>query len=126
MIDGTEQNRIDTGPRGLFILGNEAAVSQIQEGRETRVCFLRASHAGYRSLGVTHTRTIRVVDDERAFVVEDELEGDGVHDFEFNLQLAPNRSAEVAAAENAVLCRILPHRQLHLTASPAIDLHLSL
>src|SRR5260370_38677444 len=117
MIAGTEQNRIGTGPRGLFILGNEAAVSQIQEGREARGCFLRASHTGYRSLGVTHTRTIRVVDDERAFVVEDELEGDGVHDFEFNLQLAPNRSAEVAAAENWVLCRILGDRQVQLTVS---------
>src|SRR6266849_5161653 len=63
MIDGTEQNRIDCSPRGLFILGNEAAVSQIQEGREARGCFLRASHTGDRSLGVTHTRTIRVVDD---------------------------------------------------------------
>src|SRR6266436_5936543 len=54
VIGGTEQNRIDTGPRGLFILGNEAAVSQIQEGREARGCFLRASHTGYRSLGVRH------------------------------------------------------------------------
>src|SRR6266436_2967371 len=117
VIGGTEQNRIDTGPRGLFILGNEAAVSQIQEGREARGCFLRASHTGYRSLGVTHTRTIRVVDDERAFVIEDELEGDGIHDFEFNLQLAPNRSAEVAVAENGVLCRILGDRQVQLTVS---------
>ena len=115
MIDGTEQNRIDTDPRGLFILGNEAAVSQIQEGREARGCFLRASHTGYRSLGVTHTRTIRVVDDERAFVIEDELEGDGVHDFELNLQLAPDRTAEIAAAENEIVCRILGDRQVQLT-----------
>ncbi len=117
LIDGTEQNRIDSGPLGVFILGNEAAVSPIQEGREAHGCFLRASHTGYRSLGVTHTRTIRVVDDRRAFVIEDELEGDGVHDFELNFQLAPNRSAEVAAAENGILCRILGDGQIQLAVA---------
>src|SRR3989475_1408959 len=117
LIDGTEQNRINTGPPGLFILGKDAAVSPIQEGREAQGCFLRASHTGYRSLGVTHTRTIRVVDDRRAFVIEDELEGDGVHDFELNFQLAPNRSAEVAAAENGILCRILGAGQIQLAVA---------
>src|SRR2546422_1274119 len=117
LIDGTEQNRIDPGPLGLFILGDEAAVSQIQQGRGARGCFLRASHSGYCSLGVTHARTIHVVDGERTFVIEDQLEGDGVHDFEFNLQLAPNRSAEVAAAENGIVCRILGDRQVQLTVN---------
>ena len=115
LIDGAEQNHIDTGPLGLFTLGNEAAVSQIQEGREARGHFLRASHTGYRSLGVTHTRTIRVLDGERAFVIEDGLEGDGVHDFELNLQLAPNQTAELAPAENGILCRVLGDRQVQFT-----------
>jgi hypothetical protein len=120
LIDGTEQNRIDTGPLGLFILGNEAAVSPIQEGREAQRYFLRASHSGYRSLGVTHTRTVRAVHGERAFVIEDELEGDGVHDFELNLQLALNRNAQLAAAENGILCRILGDPQVQLAiAGPA-------
>jgi hypothetical protein len=114
LIDGAEQNPIDTGPRGLFILGNKAAVSQIQKGREARGHFLRASHTGYCSLGVTHTRTIRVLDGEPAFVIEDELDGDGVHDFELNLQLTPNRSAEVAPAESGILCRIRGDRQVQL------------
>jgi hypothetical protein len=117
LIDGTEQNRINPGPLGLFILGDEASVSQIQQGRGARGCFLRASHSGYCSLGVVHTRTIRVVDGERTFIIEDQLEGDGVHDFEFNLQLAPNRSAEVAAAENGIVCRILGDRQVQLTVN---------
>src|SRR3989441_8268327 len=117
LIDGAEQNRIDPGPLGLFILGDEAAVSQIQQGRGARGCFLRASHSGYCSLGVTHARTIHVVDGERTFVIEDELVGDGVHDFEFNLQLAPNRSAEVTAAENGIVCRILGDRQVQLTVN---------
>jgi hypothetical protein len=120
MIDGTEQNRIDAGPQGLFILGNEAAVSSIEAGREAQGWFLRASHSGYRSLGVTHTRTVRAVHGERAFVIEDELRGDGVHDFELNLQLALNRNAELAAAENGILCRILGDPQVQLAiAGPA-------
>ena len=115
LIDGVEQNRIFPGPIGLFALGDEAAVSQIQEGREARGGFLRASHAGYSSLGVLHTRTIRVVDGESAFAIEDQLDGHLVHDFELNLQLAPNLSAEVHAAKDGILCRILGDRQVQLT-----------
>src|SRR6267378_673738 len=117
LIDGAEQNRIDAGPLGVFILGNEAAVSPIQQGRGALGCFLRASHTGYCSLGVMHTRTIRAFDSERTFVIEDELEGDGVHDFEFNIHLAPNRSAEVVVAENRIMCRILGDRQVQLTVT---------
>src|SRR5229473_7801871 len=98
LIDGAEQNHIDAGPSGLFILGNEAAVSSIEHGKEAQGYFLRASHTGYCSLGVKHTRTVHAIQNERSFVIEDELEGDGVHDFEFNLQLAPNRNAQLASA----------------------------
>lgn len=107
MLDGTEQNRIFAGPRGLFILGNEAAVTPIQEGKDERSVFLRASHAGYRSLGVMHTRTVRIAEGESAFVIEDELDGQGVHDFELNFQFAPNRNAEVTQVENGISCRVL-------------------
>jgi hypothetical protein len=123
LIDCTEQNHIFPGPIGLFALGDEAAVSQIQEGREARGGFLRASHTGYSSLGVAHTRTIRVVDGERAFVIEDQLDGHGVHDFEFNLQLAPNLSAEVHAAKDGIFCRILGNRQVQLTVDGPAGLH---
>jgi hypothetical protein len=122
LIDRKEQNHIAAGPRGLFILGNEAAVSSMQAGREGQGYFLRASHTGYRSLGVTHTRTVRAISNERSFVIEDELEGDGVHDFEFNLQLASNRNAQLAAAENGILCRIVGHPQVHLTIAGPVGL----
>jgi Heparinase II/III-like protein/Heparinase II/III N-terminus len=119
MIDGTEQNRIDAGPQGLFTLGNEATVSLIQAGRESQSCFLRASHSGYRSLGVKHTRTVRAVEGEPALVIDDKLEGDGVHDFELNFQLAPNRNAEIISLENGIMCRVLgdPEVQLIVTGS---------
>jgi Heparinase II/III-like protein/Heparinase II/III N-terminus len=126
MIDGTEQNRIAPGPLGLFVLGNEATVTPIREGRKAQGRFLCASHSGYASLGVTHTRTIHAVDDERSFVIEDELDGDGVHDFELNLQLAPNRTAEIAAAEDGIVCRILGDRLVQLAVSGPTGLHGSL
>jgi len=120
LIDGTEQNRIPAGPRGAFILGNDAAVSPIQGGRDAQGYFLRASHAGYRSLGVTHTRSIRAAHDEQALVIEDQLEGDGVHDFEIHLHLAPNRKAQLAVSEGGILCRVFGDPQVQLTvAGPA-------
>jgi hypothetical protein len=72
---------------------------------------------------VAHTRTIRVVDGERAFVIEDQLDGHGVHDFEFNLQLAPNLSVEVHAAKDGIFCRILGDRQIQLTVDGPAGLH---
>jgi hypothetical protein len=121
LIDDTEQNRIDHSPIRLFTLGNEACVSPIETGTDASGRFLRASHAGYRSLGVTHTRKIRVVDEEPAFVIEDELLGDGTHSFEFNLQLAPSYKAEIAEVDNDdISCRIFGHHEVQLRiAGPA-------
>jgi hypothetical protein len=117
MIDGMEQNRIDTGPLAAFILGNEASVSPMQESRKAGACFLRASHTGYRALGVTHTRTVRAVDGEFSFVIEDELDGHGVHDFELNFHLARNRNAEGAATGNGILFRIFGDPQVQLAVT---------
>jgi Heparinase II/III-like protein/Heparinase II/III N-terminus len=125
-IDGVEQNRISPGPLGVFILGNEAAVSPIQKGADARGGFLRASHVGYRSLGVVHTRTIRVADSESAFVIEDELNGDGVHDFVLHFQLAPGRTAELTSSEKGILCCILGKPQVQLTVAGPANLKASI
>lgn len=117
LVDGLEQNRVLPGPAGVFILGNEAAVTPILYGRDSQGCFVRASHTGYLSLGVTHTRTIRATDSKTAFFIEDELEGTGVHHFELNFQLVPNRTAEIVPAENGILCRILGDPQVRLELS---------
>jgi hypothetical protein len=121
-VDGVEQNLIFPGPLGLFILGNGAAVSPIQKGADARGCFLRASHTGYRSLGVVHTRNIRAAEGESAFVIEDLLDGDGVHDFELHYQLAPNRTAEAIPFEKGILCRILGDPQVQFTVAGPMNL----
>ena len=105
-IDRVEQNRIPAGLRGLFLLGNEAAVTPIEQGRDGQGWFLRASHRGYNALGVTHTRTVRAGADEPAFVIEDELDGAGEHEFEFNLQLAPECSGELSIEDKGIAFRI--------------------
>jgi hypothetical protein len=116
-IDGAEQNRIFPGRVGLFILGDEAAVSLIEDGQDAEGRYLRASHRGYSALGVTHTRTVRVRDDERMFVIEDELAGQGIHDFELHFHLAPDRNAEIAIADSLVTCRVLGEPQVQLAVS---------
>jgi hypothetical protein len=120
MVDDTEQNRVASGRRGLFMLGNEAVVSPIRSDCGPRGASICASHSGYRSLGITHTRSIRVDAAHQAFVIEDDLDGHGIHDIEFNLQLAPNRSASVSTVENGIVCRIFGSRRGQLTvAGPA-------
>jgi Heparinase II/III-like protein/Heparinase II/III N-terminus len=123
MIDGTEQNHIAPGLSGLFVLGNEATVSPIQAGGDAQGWFLRASHYGYRSLGVMHTRTVRLVAGEQTFVIEDAFQGQGRHDFEFNLQLASHRSVEVKEAEGGAACRILGDSEVQVLVSGPADLH---
>lgn len=113
-VDGVEQNSINPGPHGLFNLGNEAAATPIGQGRDVLGSFLRASHSGYRSLGITHTRTIHLVVDESVFVIDDELDGHGAHDFELNLQLPANRTAELAPVEDVILCHIPGKQQVQI------------
>ncbi len=126
LIDRTEQNRIGASASELFALGNEAAVTPIECASDSRGWLVRASHSGYRSLGVTHKRTIRVVEGEEAFVLEDEVKGEGIHDFEFNLQLAPKRTAELLKTEDGILCRILGDRQVQITITGPVSLQASI
>jgi len=116
------RNRIASTPvhSGSSFWETRLAVSSIQEGREAQGYFLRGSHTGYTSLGVKHTRTVRAVNDEHAFVIEDELDGDGVHDFELNFQLAPNRNAEIISLENGLMCRVLGDPQVELIVTGSV------
>jgi hypothetical protein len=66
---------------------------------------------------VTHTRTIRAVGLGMTFVVEDEFDGQGVHDFEFNLQLAPHRKAEIDSTQTGLVCRILGDSQVRIVVA---------
>ncbi|HYG97692.1 MAG TPA: alginate lyase family protein [Terriglobales bacterium] len=82
MLDGCEQNRFSTDPQYLFCMGNEATVEPITAEESADEVLLRSSHAGYRSLGVTHSRLIRLSTLRPELIIEDVLEGSGEHGFE--------------------------------------------
>jgi hypothetical protein len=88
-VDGAEQNT--TEEKAPFIIGNEAAPRVIswESGPETDA--VTAEHTGYLRLPrpLTHRRTVRFEKRQRFWEVEDELLGEGEHDFSFRFHFAP-------------------------------------
>jgi uncharacterized heparinase superfamily protein len=95
-VDGVEQNT--TEEEAPFIIGNEAAPRVIswESGAETDVVI--AEHRGYQRLPrpLTHRRTVRFEKRKRFWEVEDELLGEGEHDFSFRFHFAPGLKIEVS------------------------------
>jgi len=114
VVDGKEQNRFDAGPHGIFSLGNEAVVTPIEWGTEPGGYFLRASHNGYHSLGATHARSIHVREREEALVIEDMVDGFGIHDLEINFQVAPPYTPTVEPHANRVRCHVVRNGDVQL------------
>ena len=86
-VDHAEQNVIYPDPGMAFFLADQAAVSPIHlsdSGNEIR---LSASHTGYRRIGVTHHRTVRLL--LNRISIEDILSGAGEHSFEIFWHLPP-------------------------------------
>jgi hypothetical protein len=87
MIDEQEQNDLPTEPNALFCLGNEAEVSPFESSEENGGVVLRAAHFGYRNIGITHSRSVKL--DNHGLFIEDHLAGRGKHHFQHNLHLPP-------------------------------------
>ncbi len=58
LVDDCEQNRISPENFALFSLANDSQVSVIHAAHSDGGSVFSAAHNGYRSLGVTHTRTV--------------------------------------------------------------------
>ena len=115
VLDGQEQNTIDNGQTGLFRMGTEAQVGPIEHWRENGRLCLRASHSGYKRLGLTHTRTIRLLEAGDSANVEDDLSGTGAHHFEINFQLAPGwKVSSVENFHSEIRARVSGPRELRL------------
>ena len=82
-LDGCEQNRMDA--RQLFRLGNDALPTRITATGNRDSVTLSAAHSGYRRLGVTHRRSLRLSAGELQII--DTLEGAGEHDFQLTWQI---------------------------------------
>lgn len=103
-IDGAEQNTTDE--RTPFQLGDESRPRVLNFARGDEEDFAVAEHYGYERLNagrVTHRRGVTLNRAARCFLVEDDFEGEGEHDFRFIFHAAPglelNRPGGDASAD---------------------------
>jgi len=116
LVDGEEQNSINRGQDGLFCIGTQAEVTRIENRNENGDVLLRASHSGYKRLGVMHTRTIHLPERKPMAIVQDQLVGAGTHRFEINFQLAPSwKVSSVEKLESEIRVRIWGGRELQVS-----------
>jgi Heparinase II/III-like protein/Heparinase II/III N-terminus len=125
MVDGKEQCAIELTRAGLFRLGTEATVRRIKHVTEGDIMTLQASHSGYSSLGITHSRTIRLQGDEGKAYLEDHLTGTGLHQVELNFHAAPPwRPAQITNTESGARCLLEGPRQLEIFVSAPCVVHM--
>jgi hypothetical protein len=125
LVDDCEQNRILPENHSLFSIGNDARVSSIQAEQSDGAFVFRASHTGYRNLGVAHSRTVKLVD-ETLIMVEDEVAGTGKHRLEMNWQLSYGwRLAGIEEIESRTVCRIEGAHPFTMTFSAPVPLQVA-
>ena len=116
-VDGVEQNT--TEEKAPFIIGNEAAPRVIswESGPETDVVI--AEHTGYQRLPrpLTHRRTVRFEKRRRFWEVEDDLLGEGEHDFSFRFHFAPGLKIKVRPDGIIEVCDKISGARLLIVAS---------
>ncbi|HEY6386490.1 MAG TPA: alginate lyase family protein [Candidatus Acidoferrum sp.] len=89
IVNQYEQNDIPDSPRGIFSLGNEAQVTPVEQFTDGEVRCLRASHYGYRKIGVVHTRVLKLQPANR-ILIEDTFSGSAKHDVELHFHFGQN------------------------------------
>lgn len=122
LVDGQEQNRIDSGKQTLFCLGNEAEVTSIESREEDGCLLLEASHHGYRRIGVLHTRTLLL--EPSGFVrINDLFTGIGRHRFQAHYHLGPIWKCEsLEEKERQIWCRVQGIRSVEFRLSAPVTL----
>jgi hypothetical protein len=115
-LQGREQNTIDESLGWLFRVGNEAAVSPIENRSIEDVAVFSASHSGYAAGGVVHHRTVQLR--QRELTIADEFRGNAEVAFESSFMLPEKWRVEPECESGAtVACRIRGPREVRLTAS---------
>ncbi len=113
-VDGEEQNT--TVERAPFVIGNEAQPRVISWKTSAEFDQVVAEHSGYQRLThpVTYRRSIRFDKTNRFWLIEDEFEGAGAHQFatrfHFNSGLEISlyeRSAAMAREERSGACLLI-------------------
>lgn len=115
-VDGVEQNTIEE--ELPFVIGNEARprVLRWESGPERDIII--AEHDGYKRLPapVTHRRAVEFNKQERYWIVEDSLYGEGEHTFRFRFHLAPALDVSVRADKIVRACDKLQGARLFIYA----------
>ena len=103
-VDGAEQNTIDE--RVPFVIGNEAQPKVLAWETSAGADLVVAEQNGYRRLShpITHRRTIKFDKQKRFWLIQDELTGEGTHEFGFRFHLAPNVDAKVRTDAMVEVC----------------------
>jgi hypothetical protein len=96
-VDGIEQN---TTERNMpFVIGDEAHPRVLRWETNPGHDIIIAEHDGYKRLadGIRHTRAVRFDKQERWWMVEDSLSGEGRHVFRFRFHFATDLETSVRA-----------------------------
>jgi len=95
MVDGQDQMR--RAGRFLWLDWAQASGKSIRAANSEFVNRFEGEHDGYRSLGITHRRTVQGVGED-AWVIVDDLLGDGDHELRLHW-LTPDWPNEVVSSE---------------------------
>jgi Heparinase II/III-like protein/Heparinase II/III N-terminus len=94
-VDGVEQNTTEQAIP--FVIGNEARPRVLSWETTAAADSVTAEHYGYQRLRqpVIHRRTVQFNKGGRFWLVEDEIIGEGTHDFAFRFHCAPGLEVTV-------------------------------
>ena len=125
-IDGEEQNRFSASRSDLFRLRDDARVSPIETEESGEEVVLRSSHDGYRRLGITHARTIRLTT-QPSLIVEDVLGNYGSHSFRMFFHLGRPKKVTIEQTYGREISAHIAHagRLVRLTCHSEVELQLS-
>ncbi len=111
IVNGSEQNAIPKQRGGAFSLGDEARVTTLEAQVTESHWQIRASHFGYRRMGVTHCRQLSY--GNNSILVEDTLTGSKPSSVEANYHLDPNCKVDsIERTNGAVRCLLLHGAQI--------------
>ena len=115
-VDGEEQNTTD--PAVPFVIGDEAHPRVLKWVTTPEFDMAVAEHDGYGRLAqpVTHRRAVFFKKQERCWIVQDTLSGEGEHVFRFRFHLAEGLEADVRAQGIVSACDKMTGARLFVCA----------
>ena len=116
-VDEVEQNTTDE--RVPFVIGDEAHPRVISWESNSETDVIVAEHSGYQRLPqpLTHRRRVHFHKQQRFWLVEDTLSGEGTHDLAFRFHFAPGLEINIRSAGMIEVCDKMNGAHLVITAT---------